>query len=95
MQGLVLVDKKGQAVRPTMSYMDQRAVIEMEQGIQHGFKIAGMNVPKLQTSLLITGGVSASVKNPLWKYKWVQNNEPKIFSKIHKWLDVKDRSVSV
>jgi xylulokinase len=34
--------------------------------------------------------VSASVKDPVWKYKWVQENEPEIFNRIYKWLDVKD-----
>lgn len=90
MQGLVLVDKNGQALRPAMSYMDQRAEEEYKQGIIHGLKIAGLNARKLLYSLWITGGVSASVKDPLWKYKWVEKHEPEIFKKVHKWLDVKD-----
>jgi xylulokinase len=90
MQGLVLVDENGRAIRPAMSYMDQRAVDEINHGIRHGLKIAGMNAPKLLASLLLTGGVSASVKDPLWKYKWMEKHEPELFSKIYKWLDVKD-----
>ena len=30
------------------------------------------------------------MKDPLWKYKWVQQNEPEIFAKVYKWLDTDD-----
>lgn len=89
-QGLVLVDKHGHHLRRAMSYMDQRAEEELKEGIAHGFKIAGANVRKLLISLKITGAVSSSVKDPLWKYKWVEKHEPEIFKKVYKWLDVKE-----
>jgi len=90
MQGLILVDKDGNALRRPMSYMDQRAKNEIKQGIANGIQIAGANIFKLIPSLIITGAVSSSVKDPMWKYKWVENNEPEVFEKIYKWLDVKD-----
>ncbi len=90
MQGLVLVDKDGVPVRRAMSYMDQRAREELKKGIAHGFQIAGANVPKLLKSIMITGAVAASVKDPVWKYNWVKNNEPENFKRVHKWLDVKE-----
>ncbi|TGK02667.1 carbohydrate kinase [Leptospira langatensis] len=90
MQGLVLVDKDLKPVRPAMSYMDQRAREEMKKGIEHGIKIEGLNAFKLLRSLQITGAVAGSVKDPLWKYKWVESKEPEKFSKVSKWLDVKD-----
>lgn len=90
MQGLVLVDRAGQAVRRPMSYMDQRSHEELRKGIAHGFQIAGANVGKLLTSLRLTGAVSSSVKDPLWKYKWVEAHEPENFAKVWKWLDVKE-----
>ncbi|MCH5191289.1 MAG: FGGY-family carbohydrate kinase [Oscillospiraceae bacterium] len=90
MQGLVLVDKDGNAVRRAFSYMDQRATEELKKGIAYGPQIAGANIPKLLRSLQITGAVAASVKDPVWKYKWVEANEPENFAKVHKWLDVKE-----
>ncbi len=90
MQGLVLVDREGKALRPAMSYMDQRGTLQQRRGLLHGARIAGMNAQKLLHSLHVTGGVSASVKDPLWKYKWVEDHEPDIFSRIHRWLDVKE-----
>ena len=90
MQGLVLVDKEGAPVRRPMSYMDQRAKEELRKGLAYGVQIAGANVGKLLTSLRLTGAVSSSVKDPLWKYKWVQAHEPENFSRVWKWLDVKE-----
>ena len=90
MQGLVLVDREGNALRRPMSYMDQRARKEIRKGIANGIQIAGANITKLIPSLKITGAVAGSVKDPVWKYKWVEANEPEIFEKVYKWLDVKD-----
>lgn len=90
MQGLVLVDKEGDPVRRPMSYMDQRATEEIKKGIANGIRIAGANVSKLVRSLMITGAVAGSVKDPVWKYKWVEAHEPEVFARVYKWLDVKD-----
>ena len=90
MQGLVLVDREGIPVRHPMSYMDQRATREIDEGLHKGVKIAGMNAGKLLKSLRTTGAVSASVKDPMWKYLWVRNHEPEAFARAYKWLDVKE-----
>jgi xylulokinase len=90
MQGLVLVDGEGRPLRPAMSYMDQRAVAQWKRGIGSGLRISGLNARKLLLSLLLTGGASASVKDPVWKYAWVRENEPALFERVHAWLDVKE-----
>ena len=90
MQGMVLVDKDGNAVRRPMSYMDQRSKEQLKKYMAYGFQIAGANIVKLLKSLAITGAVSASVKDPVYKYKWVEENEPENFAKAYKWLDVKE-----
>ena len=89
-QGLVLVDKDGKAIRRAFSYMDQRARREIKEGIAHGLQIAGANIFKLIPALMITGAAPVSVKDPVWKYNWVKNNEPENFKKVYKWLDVKE-----
>lgn len=94
MQGLVLVDKDGKPVHRAFSYMDQRAKKQIKEGIANGIQIAGANIFKLLPSLMITGAVSASVKDPVWKYNWVKDNEPENFKRIHKWLDVKEYIIS-
>ena len=94
MQGLVLTDEKGTPVHRPMSYMDQRAKEEIKKGIANGLQIAGANIFKLIPSLIITGAVSSSVKDPVWKYKWVEAHEKENFAKARWWLDVKDYLIS-
>lgn len=90
MQGLVLVDKNGKPIHRPMSYMDQRAKEEIRKGLAYGPQIAGANIFRLLKCLHITGAVSTSVKDPMWKYKWIENHEPDQFSRADKWLDVKE-----
>ena len=91
MQGVVLVDKKGNALRRSMSYLDTRAVDEFKAGLGKGLiKVSGCNVFKLLRNLYVNKTASMSVKDPVYKYKWVEKNEPDIFKKVYKWLDVND-----
>lgn len=90
MQGLVLVDRQGNPVRPMMSYMDQRAGDVMKEVIGGGITVSGINLLMLIRSIRETGVVAASVKDPVWRYKWVEKNEPLAFQKVYKWLDVKE-----
>jgi len=90
MQGLVLIDKDGNALRRPMSYMDQRAEETFERNSGAGIKVAGLGINRLLKCLSITTAAPTSVKDPIWKYLWVKENEPEIYSKIYKWLDVKE-----
>lgn len=90
MQGLVLVDENGNALRRPMSYMDQRSESVMKANSGKGIKIAGLSLPKLLKCLKITTAAPTSAKDPVWKYLWVKEKEPEIFNKIYKWLDVKE-----
>ncbi|HOX48887.1 MAG TPA: FGGY-family carbohydrate kinase [Spirochaetales bacterium] len=94
MQGLVLVDSGGRPVRPAMSYMDQRAREEKRRGLERGLKVEGMGLSRLLPSLYLAGGVSASAKDPVWKYHWVRAHEPEAFARAAKWLDVKEYLVA-
>ena len=94
MQGMVLVDEYGRALRRPMSYMDQRASAEFKACQTHGPCVSGVNIGMLLRSLRATHAASTSVKDPLWKYKWVQAHEPEIFQKAHKWLDVKESLIA-
>ena len=86
MQGMVLVDEHANALRRPMSYMDQRAGAEFRACQTHGLTISGVNAGMMLRSLAATHAASTSVKDPLWKYKWVQAHEPVVFQKAHKWL---------
>lgn len=60
----------------------------------HGPCVSGVNIGMLLRSLRATHAASTSVKDPLWKYKWVQAHEPEIFQEAHKWLDVKESLIA-
>jgi len=90
MQGLVLVDEGLRPLRPAMSYLDQRAGAEKDAVLGAPPRIEGMNAVRLLKGLSLNGAVAASAKDPVWKYAWVRKNEPEIFARVHKWLDVKD-----
>jgi xylulokinase len=91
MQGSVVVDKEGKALRNPMTYMDQRSTAQIAKYLYRGFpRIDNWNALTGLKSLFITGGLAATPKDPLWKYLWVKDNEPEVFKKVYKWLDVKD-----
>ncbi|VVS94756.1 xylulokinase [Desulfoluna spongiiphila] len=91
MQGSVVVDRHGDALRNPMVYLDGRATEQIDRYLRRGlFRISGINAFALLNTLRITGGVAATAKDPLWKYHWVKDHEPDLFTRVHKWLDVKD-----
>jgi len=73
MHGLVVVDKNNQVLRPAIIWCDSRAVQIGERAAED------IGSDKCLTSLLnLPGNFTAS------KLKWVMENEPDIYSKIHK-----------
>ena len=91
MQGAVFVDKNANAVRPPMNYLDQKGIKEYQKCMGTGIiKVSGCSLYKLVRNLIVNYAGSTSAKDPVWKYKWVENNEPDVFRKIYKWLDIGD-----
>ncbi|MBO4266659.1 MAG: FGGY-family carbohydrate kinase [Lachnospiraceae bacterium] len=95
MQGTVMVDENANAVRPPMNYLDQKGVKEYKDCMGSGIiKVSGCSLYKLVRNLIVNYAGSTSAKDPVWKYKWVENNEPDIYRKIYKWLDIGDYLVA-
>ena len=91
MQGAVFVDRDGNALRRPMNYLDQKGVREYRECMGKGIvKVSGCSLYKLVRNLIVNYAGSVSAKDPVWKYKWVENHEPDIYKKIFKWLDVGD-----
>ena len=91
MQGTVLVDKDAKAVRRPMNYLDQKGIKEFKECMGSGMiKVSGCSLFKLVRNLIVNYAGSTSAKDPVWKYKWVENNEPENYKKIYKWLDISD-----
>ena len=91
MQGSVFVDEKGNALRRPMNYLDQKGVKEYKGCMGTGIiKVSGCSLYKLVRNLIVNYAGSTSAKDPVWKYKWVENNEPEVYKRIYKWLDIGD-----
>ena len=91
MQGSVFVDENGNALRRPMNYLDQKGAKEYKDCMGRGIiKVSGCSLYKLVRNLIVNFAGSTSAKDPVWKYKWVENNEPDVFGKIYKWLDIGD-----
>ena len=91
MQGAVFVDENGNALRRPMNYLDQKGVREYKECMGKGIiKVSGCSLYKLTRNLVVNYAGSTSSKDPVWKYKWVENNEPAVFNKMYKWLDIGD-----
>ena len=90
-QGSILVNEKCNALRRPMNYLDQRGVKEYKECMGSGIvKLSGCSAYKLARNVIVNYAGSTSAKDPVWKYKWVENNEPEVFRKAYKWLDVCD-----
>ena len=95
MQGAVFVDEKGNVLRRPMNYLDQKGVREYRECMGRGLiKVSGCSLFKLLRNLRVNYAGSTSAKDPVWKYKWVERNEPQVYRKIYKWLDIGDYLVS-
>ncbi|HEX2906390.1 MAG TPA: FGGY-family carbohydrate kinase [Phototrophicaceae bacterium] len=91
MQGFIPVDEHGMALHRAMSYMDARGTAQHQRYLHDGLiKIEQMNAVKLLRALQITGGASASAKDPVWKYLWLRDEKPDVFRAMRYWWDVKD-----
>ena len=89
-QTVVMVDKEGKPLHRAMSCMDSRADKQFKDCMNTGLKVEGLDIIKVLKYLKITGAVSASAKDPAWKYLWIRDNEPDTFAKTYKWLDAKE-----
>lgn len=75
MHGLVLVDRDQKVVRPAIIWCDSRATEIGDQALKN----LG-NTYCLGHLLNSPGNFTAS------KLKWVKDNEPELFAKVHKWM---------
>ncbi len=91
MQGSIHIDRDGRPLRNAMIYMDGRSTEQLRKGLCDGLvKFQGFNAIKALRTLMVTGGLSTSPKDPVWKYHWVRDHQPDLFARTYKWLDVKD-----
>lgn len=90
MAGVVPVDEESNALRNIIIWLDERAA-GLPEDIWRGIiKIEGYSLRKLVKFLRLAGGVpSKTGKDPISKIIWLKDNEPDVFNKTHKILDVR------
>lgn len=90
MAGVVPVDDEGKPLRNIMIWLDERGA-GLPRELWGGFpRVKGYNLFRLIEFLRITGGApSATGKDPLSKIVWLRENEPDVFRRARRFLDVK------
>jgi len=90
-QGMVPIDPNGKPLRPAMIWLDGRSADIMREKLWTPPRILGYNIFRLIRFLMITGGCPGHTgKDQIGKLLWMQVHEPELFSKVYKFLDVKD-----
>jgi xylulokinase len=91
MCGVTPVSADGTALRNTLIWMDKRSasLIRSKMG---GFPtVAGYGARRLATSIWLTNGApSLNGMDPPGKMMWLRQNEPEVWNRTYKFLDVKD-----
>ncbi len=91
MGGLIPVDKNGTPLRPCLVCMDKRSSA-IARTLVGGFpSFQGYRLDKLVRWLrLANGAPGKNGMDPVGKMLWIRQNEPEIFARTEKFLDVKD-----
>ena len=78
---LIVVDRKGKALRPAIVWMDNRAQAESDQLAAHFSN---------ETIHQVTGQVSMLPMWPAAKILWLRSHEPSVFESVYKFLLIED-----
>ncbi len=90
MAGVLPIDREGAPLRNIIIWLDERGKGYPRDLWSGPIKVKGYNIFTLTQFLRISGGApSATGKDPLSKILWLRDNEPEVYKKTHKFLDVK------
>ena len=89
-QCVVLVDEFGNTLTPIYNSQDTRATETFKKYFSGIINVDGVSVFKALKCYLASGFMPGSAKDPVFKYKWVEDNLPQVYEKAYKWLDIKD-----
>ncbi|MEM2218219.1 MAG: FGGY family carbohydrate kinase, partial [Thermofilaceae archaeon] len=90
MAGVVAIDKDGTPLTNILTWLDSRAAGHPRKLFEGSPKVSGYNLLPLTRLLRISGGAPGKLgKDPLSKYAWLMDEQPDIYAKTWKFLDVK------
>jgi len=90
-QSLIPVAEDGFPLRRAIIWLDGRSADVIRKKLWTPPRIMGYNIFHLLRFLTITGGSPGHTgKDQIGKLLWLQEYEPEVFSKTHKFIDAKD-----
>lgn len=90
MAGVVPVDASGAPLSSVLTWLDTRAAGHPRRLFRGVLKVSGYHLPTLVKLLRVSGGAPGKLgKDPLSKYAWLAAEQPDIYAKTWKFLDVK------
>ncbi|WP_333638889.1 FGGY-family carbohydrate kinase [Pyrobaculum aerophilum] len=90
MAGVLPLDKSGNPLRNFIIWLDERGKGYPKELWKGVFKVKGYNLLRLIKFLYISGGApSTTGKDPISKILWLRENEPEVYRKTWKFVDVK------
>lgn len=91
MCGIIPASEDGTPLRPCMIWLDKRSAGLIRKKMGGGPTIAGYGLHQLVSSVWLTNGApSLNGMDPPGKIMWIRDNEPEVWRKTDKLLDVKD-----
>ena len=90
-QGLVPIAQDGTPLRRAMSWLDGRSADILREKLWTPPRVMGYNIFHILRFIIITGGSPGQTgKDQIGKIFWLREYEPEIYSRVHKFIDVKD-----
>ncbi len=90
MAGVLPVDRGGAPLRRMIIWLDERGRGYPRELWGGALRVKGYNLFRLLEFIRVTGGApSATGKDPLSKMLWIRENEPDVWNRTYKFLDVK------
>jgi xylulokinase len=90
-QGLLPISEDGKPLRRAMIWLDGRSADVIREKLWTPPRIMGYNIFHILRFLRINGGSPGHTgKDQIGKLLWIREHEPHVFTKAHKYLDVKD-----
>ena len=91
MCGVIPVNASGEALRPCMTWLDTRSANTAQEMMRGWPRLSGYGLWRLLLWLKLTNGApNLAGKDAISKFRWLEQNEPDIWSRTVKLLDVKD-----
>ncbi|MCE9646746.1 MAG: FGGY-family carbohydrate kinase [Chloroflexi bacterium] len=90
-EGTIPVDRDGKALSNCILWMDMRGAGPLKKQLAGWINIDGADLVKVLRFIRLTGGMpNLGGKDPAGHMLWIRDNQPEIYAKTHKFLNVLD-----